>query len=251
MSRDVSEQHKYRQIADDLRAAIDAGTFQPGDRIPGENVLMASYDVARMTARQALAVLQSEGLTLTRRGVGVFVRDFRPVIRNGINRLARQEWTRGRGPWDAEGDKRAVTVDQLTITRGPATETVAALLDLKPGAQVLSRSRRYLLDGRPVMRATSHLPADLVKGTPIEQEDTGPGGIYARLADIGHSPARFREDVRARMATAEEVQALTLDASLPVLHVIRVAALADGTPIEVNDMTLDSTAYVLRYDFEA
>jgi DNA-binding GntR family transcriptional regulator len=65
---------KYQRIADDLRAAIAAGTYGPGERIPGENDLMATYGVARMTARQALAVLADDGLTDTRRGAGVFVR---------------------------------------------------------------------------------------------------------------------------------------------------------------------------------
>jgi hypothetical protein len=35
----------------------------------------------------------------------------------------------------------------------------------------------------------------------MAERDTGPGGIYSRLADIGHGPARFTEDVSARMPT--------------------------------------------------
>jgi hypothetical protein len=35
----------------------------------------------------------------------------------------------------------------------------------------------------------------------MAERDTGPGGIYSRLADIGHGPARFIEDVSARMPT--------------------------------------------------
>jgi GntR family transcriptional regulator len=251
MSRDVSEGRKYRQIADDLRAAIDAGTYVPGDRLPGENVLMGSYGVARMTARQALAALAAEGLTTTRQGVGVFVREFRPVIRKGTARLSSQQWTNGRGPWDAEGDPRPLTVDELTITEGPADAETAALLDIEPGSPVVTRSRRYLLAERPVMRAVSHLPAELAAGTAITKADTGPGGIYARLAEIGHAPARFREDVRARMATADEAASLNLDAGIPILHIIRTAATETGRPVEVNHMTLDASSYVLRYDFEA
>ncbi|KPC70444.1 GntR family transcriptional regulator, partial [Streptomyces sp. NRRL F-6602] len=50
---------KYQRIADTLREAIQAGEYGPGDRLPGENDLMATHDVARMTARQALGVLQT------------------------------------------------------------------------------------------------------------------------------------------------------------------------------------------------
>ncbi|MGI9064116.1 MAG: GntR family transcriptional regulator [Pseudonocardiaceae bacterium] len=58
----------YARIAADLRAAIRAGEYVDGDRLPGENALMARYGVARMTARQALATLRYEGLAVSRKG---------------------------------------------------------------------------------------------------------------------------------------------------------------------------------------
>ncbi|MGQ0629855.1 MAG: XdhC family protein [Sporichthyaceae bacterium] len=64
---------KYRRIAEDLRAGIRAGEYTPGGALPGENDLMARYQVARMTVRQALAELQREGLAVARRGSGVYV----------------------------------------------------------------------------------------------------------------------------------------------------------------------------------
>ncbi|MGW2940056.1 GntR family transcriptional regulator, partial [Streptomyces sp. NPDC001156] len=54
---DDDRRPKYQRIADSLREAIQSGEYGPGDRLPGENDLMAEYDVARMTARQALGVL--------------------------------------------------------------------------------------------------------------------------------------------------------------------------------------------------
>ena len=47
--------------------------------------------------------------------------------------------------------------------------------------------------------ATSWLPLDLVEGTPIVEANPGPGGIYARLEDMGHHLERFTEDVSAHM----------------------------------------------------
>lgn len=64
---------KYRRIADDLRSGIARGEYTPGGALPGENDLMARYQVARMTVRQALAELQREGLAVARRGSGVYV----------------------------------------------------------------------------------------------------------------------------------------------------------------------------------
>lgn len=49
----------YRQISDHLRAAIDRGDLVAGDKLPSEAVLMGHYEVARMTARQAIQELRS------------------------------------------------------------------------------------------------------------------------------------------------------------------------------------------------
>lgn len=68
-----SRQPKYQKIADALRISIRSGEYGPGDRLPGENDLAATFKVATMTARQALAVLQQQGLAQARRGAGVFV----------------------------------------------------------------------------------------------------------------------------------------------------------------------------------
>jgi GntR family transcriptional regulator len=93
---------KYRQIASELRAAIRAGDYVPGDRLPGENDLMASYGVARMTARQAIGVLTTEGVADARKGSGVYVRDFTPVIRAALTRLSHDRWGSGASIWSAE-----------------------------------------------------------------------------------------------------------------------------------------------------
>ena len=55
----------YRQIADILRRRIESGQYQPDTRIPTESELIESFEVARTTARRAIAVLREEGLIYT------------------------------------------------------------------------------------------------------------------------------------------------------------------------------------------
>jgi GntR family transcriptional regulator len=56
----------YRQIAAWLRARIEAGEFRPGvDPLPSEKDLQELFEVARDTARRAVAVLRDEGLVVT------------------------------------------------------------------------------------------------------------------------------------------------------------------------------------------
>jgi GntR family transcriptional regulator len=199
------------------RAAIEAGEYGPGDRLPGENDLMAEYGVARMTARQALGVLQAEGVVEARKGAGVFVRDFKPIRRRGIERLAHAQWGAGQPIWSADVAGRELVVDSVEVTEEDASAVIAGVLGLAEEARVCVRRSRYTLDGKPVLLATSYLAADLVTGTPIAQPDTGPGGLYARLEELGR----------------------------------KTAFDAEGAAVEVNDMVLDSAAYVLEYGFEA
>ncbi|MDX2854532.1 GntR family transcriptional regulator [Streptomyces sp. PA03-3a] len=242
---------KYQRIADTLKDAIRAGEYGPGDRLPGENELMTVHGVARMTARQALSVLQNEGIAESRKGAGVFVRNFRPLRRRGIQRLAQEQWGSGRSIWSADIADRELVVDQVSVTEAPAPEHIAGVLDVPAGDAVCVRSRRFVLDGKPVLLSTSYLPADLVAGTAITQEDTGPGGTYARLAELGSKPVHFREEIRSRMPSQNEATRLGLSMGMPVILICRTAFADEGRPVEVNEMTLDSAAYILEYDFDA
>lgn len=244
-------QPKYQRIADALRDAIEAGEYGPGDRLPGENDLMATYEVARMTARQALSVLQTEGIAESRKGAGVFVRAFRPLRRRGIQRLARDQWGSGHSIWEADIGDRTLVVDQVTVTEEPVPEPIARVLDMEPGEATCVRSRRFVLEGKPVLLSTSYLPASLVAGSAITQEDTGPGGIYARLGELGYKPVHFREEIRSRMPSQDEASRLSLSMGTPVILICRTAFADEGRPVEVNEMTLDSASYVLEYDFDA
>lgn len=245
-----TEMPKYREIANELRAAIERGDYRPGQRIPGENDLMRDHGVSRNTARDALAVLRHEGVTDTRRGAGNFVRQFKLIPRPANERLSRRTWGAGRSIWSADMQGRP-SGEEVDVREMSAPERIAGILGIPTGGKVWRRSRTHHSEGRPVQLSTSYLPAGLVAGSPITQPDTGPGGTYARLLDLGHPPARFREEVRARMPIGEEAKLLKLAAGVPVIHIVRTAFEEDGTPLEVNEMVLDGNTYLLQYDIDA
>jgi DNA-binding GntR family transcriptional regulator len=64
---------RYRQIAAELRAAIDGGQPPRGARLPSEAELMARFAAARATVRQALALLEVDGQVTTHPGKGRYV----------------------------------------------------------------------------------------------------------------------------------------------------------------------------------
>ncbi|MBM7770867.1 GntR family transcriptional regulator [Actinokineospora baliensis] len=227
----------YRAIADALRGQIDSGELGPGDRVPSENELMATHAVEQPTARRALDVLKNEGLIVARRGAGTFVREFNPYRRVSPKRL------QGGPVWESD-DERQPAVEDLAISEEAPPPHVARIL---PVDRVLVRRRKYVVEGRPIQLAETYYPAALVRSTAIAELNTGPGGAYARLAELGHKPVRFREELRSRMPRAEESEALRLDQGTPVICITRTAYTADDRAVEVNEMTLDAGAYILEY----
>ncbi len=63
----------YEKLASALRAAIAAGTYQPGDRLPAERELAATFKVSRPTIREAVIALELDGLVEVKVGSGVYV----------------------------------------------------------------------------------------------------------------------------------------------------------------------------------
>ncbi|WP_329332572.1 GntR family transcriptional regulator [Streptomyces sp. NBC_00663] len=63
----------YAAVADAVAGQIARGELRPGDRIPGELEMAATYGVARMTVARAVRELRERGLVQTVRGKGTFV----------------------------------------------------------------------------------------------------------------------------------------------------------------------------------
>ncbi|MCX2967865.1 MULTISPECIES: GntR family transcriptional regulator [Streptomyces] len=247
----TSDRAVFRQIADQLREAIDRGRFAEGAKLPSEAELVDHFGVSRMTVRNALSMLQSEGLVSSEHGKGVFVRPRPPVRRLASDRFARRHREQGKSAFtvEAEAAGSRPEVDNLEVKEERPSADVSARLGAP--RRVLTRRRRYLLDGRPVEFATSYLPLDLARDTPIAQPNPGPGGIYARLEELGHKLDRFEEEIRARMPSPQEIKTLRLAAGVPVIHLVRTAYDTKGRAVEVCDTVMAADAYVLSYQLPA
>src|SRR5215471_2772901 len=175
----ASDRPVFQQIADHLRAAIASGQLVEGDALPSEAQLSDHYAVTRTTAQKAVAVLKGEGLVVSEHGKASYVRTRPKVRRLGSDRFARRHRKAGKAAFlaEVEGAGSAPTVDRIEVSEEKPPADVAGRLGLGGREKVIVRRRRYLIDGHPVELATSYIPSSLAKGTPIAQENTGPGGI--------------------------------------------------------------------------
>lgn len=72
---ELRHQRLSGQVKDVLKQAIFDGQFKPGDKLPPEDQLAEKFNVSKVTAREALREMESEGLIEKRRGIygGSFV----------------------------------------------------------------------------------------------------------------------------------------------------------------------------------
>ena len=76
---------KYRQIYDYLLQEISAGNLKPGDKLPSEKDLCASFNVSRITTKKALEMLVEGKIISRQRGRGSFVNEASSLSAPGKN----------------------------------------------------------------------------------------------------------------------------------------------------------------------
>jgi CheY-like chemotaxis protein len=75
MSDSLQKPLKYLAIANAIRDRIADGTYRNGQQLPASAALAKEHGVALMTVRQALGILQQQGVIEARHGAGTFVAD--------------------------------------------------------------------------------------------------------------------------------------------------------------------------------
>lgn len=226
-----------RRIAEELRAAIEAGQLAPGDKLPSERVLAQQYGAARNTAREAIRLLAEEGLVTARHGSGVFVREPQRLFRYGSDRYSRKHRETGLTPFRLEADKqgKAARIDVVNIAQERPPRDIAERLDIPVDEDsALHRENHYFADDEPVQIVSTYLRWDEAQGTALTQPRTGKDGIYGRLEELGHVMTRVRDEITARMPTPAEAAVLDLLPGVPVLEVLHTSLDQEGKPFEVS-----------------
>jgi GntR family transcriptional regulator, histidine utilization repressor len=132
---------RYEQVKAYIRETIEAGKWQPGDRIPSENDLVRSLGMSRMTINRALRELTHEGWLTRTSGVGTFVADAKP--QSTLLMIAHiGDEIRARG--------HEYRYEALLNQRETAPLVVSNALGLPPGASVFHVVCVHCENGLPV-----------------------------------------------------------------------------------------------------
>jgi GntR family transcriptional regulator len=243
---------RYLQIAQRLRSAILAGEHAPGEALPGESVLSERYGVSRPVIRQALGLLQTEGLITVEHGRGTYVRQPRQLLHHGSARYDRSGRAPGQSAFEAEVGKvepSTPTRRELTaVEEVPAPVEVASRLGLTEGDPVVVRRHVFWLGEDPVQLLLAYYTVDLARGTTLAEVKSTPSGVHAFLEDeLGYRLTRAVEEVETRMPSPEETQLLRLLPGVPVLGVWRTRY-AGERPLEAALQLFPGDRWRLGYD---
>jgi len=208
----ISNVPLYAQIHGEIRRQIETDQLKAGAAVPSERELAEVCKVSRMTARQALNALKSEGYVYQERGIGTFVSK-RKLDIHTRNLIGFTEEMRGRGFMPS--------TKILLSRRENAPQEVAQQLGIDAEDEVFHFQRLRLADNLPLAFEDAYLP---VKRFPdLDEKNLEKESLYKILEnDYGIVMHHAEEILEATCASKEIARALAIKPKSALLIVHRV-----------------------------
>ncbi|WP_309080445.1 GntR family transcriptional regulator [Zhihengliuella sp.] len=220
-----------------VSGAIRDGRLAPGALLPTESELGQLLNVSRTVVREALMLLEEDGLVRARRGVGRFVSPSLPRI--GIERIHPYELV-------FAVDGQAVDLVTQTVTRQPASDFVAARIGVAHGAECLLWESVLARAGEPVAHLQEHVAVAVLEGKdavlPPDGAEDGTASLLGRLIGVlGPGFGRGECQISPAPAGASRAEPLALAPEDPVLVLTQTVARA-GAPFYLSKCVVPSRA---------
>lgn len=217
-----SEGTLYHQLHTELVEQIDSGRIGVGDRLPSEADLVRDYDVSRTTARRALDELRREGLVRREPGRGTFLAS--PRLRSNLAYL--YSFSEEIKRWGYEPGARLVSQKKTG-----ADKSLAKLLGVEPGEELLFVRRLRLADEQPIFVCNSYLP--VLRFPELRDADYGYVSLQGVFEDtLGKKVSHARQWIEAASVPGDVAGLLDIEAGVPVLKVERVTFVEGDQAVE-------------------
>jgi len=213
----------YYQLSEQIKRLIQTEQLLPGDLLPSEREYAERYNISRMTVRQALNNLVTEGLLYRKKGKGTFVAEkkFEQNLQ-GLTSFSEDMQYRGYTP------SNQLISFQLT----QADKPIAKSLQLNTGDPIYEIKRVRLANDAPVAVETIYTPQKIV-GHLQEQDFTA--SFYTFIENNLQFTIKHGDQViESALANNFETEHLHLQKGDPVLLMHRITYLNNDseTPFE-------------------
>lgn len=226
----------YVQVRENLRKKIQQGLYKPHESLPSETKLMGFYSVSRVTVRQALRDLNTEGLIFSLPGKGSFVS--RPKVVQNMQRLE--------GFGEVMSLNGFVTSSQVISTREyQAPETISRSLGIPAMSLVTEIKRVRYLSHEPVSVDISYFPEHI--GKELVKHDLSVD-IFPLLENQLATPLGSADlSIDARFANAEMAAHLKVEEGSPLLLIERLSFDQQDRPVDFEYLYVNPQ--VMKYRF--
>lgn len=212
----------YRQLESILRKKIVSGEYPAGCLLPSEAALAEKYSLSRITARQALALLENDDLVVRKRGKGTFVSEKLPALKTSKLDGSIEDMI-------AMGVRTSIRfIDASSVEPPPK---IQKLLLIDKGEDVLRVEKIRLVDRKPFSHVVNYLTAKIGKRIDLEKIKTEPILLIVE-DDLGISVSHAVQTIEATIADIEIAPQLEVHAGDPLMKVERTVYGVDGQPIE-------------------
>ncbi|WP_353892031.1 GntR family transcriptional regulator [Proteinivorax hydrogeniformans] len=142
----------YLLVKDRLLEMIKKGTYPLDSKLPSEFELSKLFGVSRPTLREALRVLEEEGVLIRKHGIGTFVNSPKSTIKSGIEKL-------NSVTYDIESLNYRAGTKLIKFNYATPSEIVKEKLGLSNGEKVVQIKRIRTADGEPVVYCVDSIKA--------------------------------------------------------------------------------------------
>jgi GntR family transcriptional regulator len=205
----TGRESRARLLRDRLVAFFEDKDIRPGDRLPSEEEIADFGQVGRSTVREALKLLEQEGLVTVRHGKGRYLSSLgvlsveRPIAR-----------------FESQTDMLkqlgyAFSTLTLSVYEGVPTDVEREALELSADAEIVRIERLRSSGSEPLIYSVCAFPRGCIAG-PVRHVDWT-GSLHELLAAQGYAPASSSARLRAVTLPVDVARTYSLDASEPWL----------------------------------
>ncbi|MEH7275621.1 GntR family transcriptional regulator [Neobacillus vireti] len=222
----------YHQLEEIIKQQINNGSLEEEALIPSEREYAQTFHISRMTVRQAINNLVSEGYLKRQKGRGTFVNK-KKVEQEllGMTSFTEDMLSRGMQP----------SSNLLSFQIIPAVNKVAQKLRINENSAVYKIKRIRLADGTPLALETAYIPIEIVPGLTEENSNLS---LYQYIEEnLLLSISEATQEIEASIADRHVSEGLAIQEGDPILLIERISYLANGTPFELVKSTFRADRY--------
>ncbi len=231
----------YHQLKTLIKEQIEDNVWSVDEVIPSERELSESFDISRLTVRQAINDLVSEGVLYRKRGIGTF------VAKKKINQVL-TKLSSFTSDMEMRGFKPGAKVLDKCVV--PSSKKIATIFNIEEGEKVAKLFRLRLADDEPMALEKSFLPVEKVG--PILGESLENKSLYKELIEkCNLNLVRAIQTIEISYADKDEAELLNIESGTPVLLIERTTFSDKDIPLEYVQSLYRADRYKFSIEMKA